>query len=239
MMESTHNNDTSHSETKTIRDIWKPLLLLGIVIIIIILSALYNKELKAYFLLLRDWIKSLGVWAPIGYIAIYIVATVVALPGLFLGVIAGSVFGGLVGVIIVSISSTISAGLAFLIARRFARDAAKRWMGKYKRLQRLDELTEKHGAVIVGISRLNFLFPFNLLNYAFGLTKIPFRTYIFWSWLCMLPTIIMVVVFSDVVTESLFYGKISFTSIGVVISAIFFLGILVFLAQKKFRQLNR
>jgi uncharacterized membrane protein YdjX (TVP38/TMEM64 family) len=238
MAEPTQNNDTEHSETKTIRDIWKPLLLLGAVIIIIILSALYNKELKAYFLILRDWIKSLGVWAPVGYIAIYIIATVVALPGLFLGVIAGSVFGGLVGVIIVSISSTISAALAFLIARHFARDSAGRWMGKYKRLQRLDDLTEKHGALIVAIARLNFLFPFNLLNYAFGLTKIPFRTYIFWSWLCMLPTIIMVVVFSDVVTESLFYGRISMTSIGVVISAICFLGILVFFAQKKYRQIN-
>jgi uncharacterized membrane protein YdjX (TVP38/TMEM64 family) len=200
---------------------------------------MYNEELKAYFLNIRDWIQSLGVWAPIGYIAIYIGATVVALPGLFLGIIAGSVFGGLVGVVLVSISSTISAGIAFIIARHFARNAAERWISKHKRLQRLDDLTEKHGALIVGIARLNFLFPFNLLNYAFGLTKIPFRTYLFWSWLCMLPTIIMVVVFSDAVTESLFYGKISMLSVGVVISAILFLGILAFLAQKKFRQLSR
>jgi uncharacterized membrane protein YdjX (TVP38/TMEM64 family) len=232
-------NNKEQPKTKTIRGFWKPLLLVGVILIILILSSVYNVELRAFFLSVRDWIQSLGAWAPLGFILIYIFLTVVALPGLFLGIIAGSVFGGLTGVILVSFSSTLSSGIAFLIARHFARDAAERWLAGHKRLQQLDDLTEKHGALIVGLARLNFLFPFNLLNYAFGLTKVSFRTYLFWSWLCMLPAIILVVVFGDVVTESVLVGKISWLSIGMVITAICILGILAYFAQKKFRKLSR
>ncbi|MCX6665279.1 MAG: VTT domain-containing protein [Euryarchaeota archaeon] len=233
-----HNDEVQQSKKKTIRDIWKPPFLLGLIIVVLIFSVMYNVQLKEFFLTIRNWIQSLGFWAPLGYIGIYIILTVVALPGLLLGIIAGSVFGSVVGIILVSISSTLSAGIAFIIARHFARDSAERWLSSHTRLQQLDDLTEKHGALIVALARLNFLLPFNLLNYAFGLTKVSFKTYLFWSWLCMLPAIILVVVFGDLFTESVLVGKISWMSIGVVITAVCLLGIVVFAAQKKFRNLN-
>ena len=69
-------------------------------------------------------------------------------------------------------------------------------------------MTREHGAIIVAITRLVPVFPFNLLNYGFGLTGVPFWTYVFWSWLCMLPWTILFVVGADTVTQALSQGRI-------------------------------
>ena len=65
-----------------------------------------------------------------------------------------------------------------------------------------------YGAIIVAITRLVPLFPFNLLNYGFGLTRVPFWTYVGWSWLCMLPGTILYVLGADALTQGLTRGEI-------------------------------
>lgn len=162
---------------------------------------------------LRDWIGGLGSWGFLVFILIYIIAVVAAIPGSAMTVAAGALFGSVFGVVCVSIASTVGAGIAFLIARYVARDTVVRWLSHNEKFRRLDQLTEDHGAVIVALTRLVPIFPFNFLNYGFGLTRVSFWTYLLWSWMCMLPGTILYVVGADAFTDGLSRGKISWVLI--------------------------
>lgn len=175
---------------------WKPIVLLVAITIILILSQFLDLAGKLGGI--RDWIDSLGPWGPVIFIIIYIAAVVATFPASILTIIAGALFGTVYGVVIVSIASTVGASCSFLIGRYFARDATKKWLGTNEMFSRLEMLTEEHGAMIVALVRLVPLFPFNFVNYGFGLTKIPFRTYVFWSWLCMLPFTIVFVAGAEI-----------------------------------------
>ncbi len=96
-------------------------------------------------------------------------------------------------------------------------------------------MTEEHGAMIVAITRLIPIFPFNLLNYAFGLTKIPFWTYVFWSWLCMLPGTVLYVVGVDAVIQLIVLRKVPWTLLGVIAGAGVLLALLVKFARRKIK----
>jgi uncharacterized membrane protein YdjX (TVP38/TMEM64 family) len=213
---------------------WRPILLLSVIIAIIVLSYVFGIGEK--LLALRNWIDSLGALGPVVFIPIYAGATVAALPGITITIVAGAIFGSLVGVIVVSIASTLGASMAFLIARYFARGATATWLSKREKFKKLDDLTEKHDAIIVAIVRLVPLFPFNLVNYGFGLTKVRFWTYVFWSWLCMLPGTILYVVGTDAVIQAIVSKKAPWTLIGIVIAVGILLVVLVKLARGKLRE---
>jgi len=223
--------ETTEKPEKT-HDWWKPVLLVALIIGLFIIVNIYGfgQNIEE----LQGWIRSLGVWGPAAFFGIYILAVIATIPGTILGVIAGALFGSVVGVILISIASTVGASLTFLIARYFARDAVARWLSKNETMRRLDQLTEDRGFIIVGITRLIPLFPFTLLNYGFGLTKVTFKTYVFWSWLCMIPGTIIVVVGADAFTQGLTQGKIPWLLIGVVICAVFILGLIGWYAQRQF-----
>jgi uncharacterized membrane protein YdjX (TVP38/TMEM64 family) len=136
---------------------------------------------------LREWIAGFGAWAPVVFVGGYVVAVVGFVPALPLTILGGLVFGPLWGTVYASIASTAGAGLSFLIARYAARGAVARWMAPYPTLSRIDRAVARHGFRIVMITRLVPLFPFNLQNYAYGLTSIGFGAYTVTSWLCMLP----------------------------------------------------
>jgi uncharacterized membrane protein YdjX (TVP38/TMEM64 family) len=212
---------------------WRPILLLSVIVAVIVLSYVFGIGEK--LVALRDWIDSLGALGPVVFVFIYAGATVAALPGIAITIVAGAIFGSLVGVIVVSIASTLGASMAFLIARYFARDATAKWLAKREKFKKLDDLTEKHGAIIVEIVRLVPLFPFNLVNYGFGLTKVRFWTYVFWSWLCMLPGTILYVVGTDAVIQAIVSKKAPWTLIGIVIAVGILLVVLVKLARGKLR----
>jgi len=157
---------------------------------------------------LRAWIEGLGALGPLVFAGIYAVATVVAVPASLLTLAAGAMFGSLVGIASVAVGATAGAAAAFALGRWLARDAVAAWLGKSARFRRLDEMTERHGAIIVAITRLVPVFPFNLLNYGFGLTRVPFGTYLLWSFLCMLPGISLYVVGADALTRGLAEGRL-------------------------------
>ena len=136
---------------------------------------------------IKGKVDSFGGIAPLVYIALYIVATVFLIPGLPVTLLAGVAFGPFLGVVYVAIASFIGVSLAFLIARYAARDMVEHWVAGNEQLQKIDAGVERHGWRMVMITRLVPLFPFNLQNYAYGLTRIRFFTYFFVSWLCMLP----------------------------------------------------
>ena len=213
---------------------WRPILLMSLVIAVIILSYVFGIGEK--LVALRDWIQSLGALGAVVFVFIYAGATVAALPGLAITIVAGVIFGSLVGVIVVSIASTLGASMAFLIARYFARDAIANWLAKREKFKKLDDLTEKHGAIIVAIVRLVPLFPFNLVNYGFGLTKVRFWTYVSWSWLCMLPGTILYVVGTDAVIQAIMRKKVPWTLIGIVVAVGILLVVLVRLARRRLHE---
>jgi uncharacterized membrane protein YdjX (TVP38/TMEM64 family) len=136
---------------------------------------------------LRDWIGGFGVAAPLVFIAIYVVATVAFLPGTPLSLLAGLVFGPVFGTLWAVIGATIGATLAFLIGRYAARGLVEGWTSNNERLKRLDEGVERQGWRMLLITRLVPLFPFNLQNYAYGLTKIGLATYVLLTALCIVP----------------------------------------------------
>jgi uncharacterized membrane protein YdjX (TVP38/TMEM64 family) len=90
------------------------------------------------------------------------------------------------------------------------------WLAGNPRFQRLDRMVERQGAVVVAITRLVPLFPFNLLNFGFGLTKVPFWTYLLYSWLCMLPGTILYVVGFDALFTGIKEGRVPWTLVAVV-----------------------
>lgn len=136
---------------------------------------------------LRTAIEGYGPWAPALYVGGYVVAELLFLPALPLTLLGGLVFGPAWGVVYVWIAATLAAALAFLVARYLARDVVRSWMNEHPRLARIDAAVERHGWRILMITRLVPLFPFNLQNFAYGLTRIPFWTYVGVSSICILP----------------------------------------------------
>lgn len=144
---------------------------------------------------LQEAISRWGIWGPLFYILIFAIAPALFLPGLPITVVGGLAFGPVWGTIYASIGSTLGAGLAFLISRYLARGAISEMLGE--RWRKIDEGVARKGWIYVAVTRLIPIFPFNLLNYAFGLTQIGFVPYLLTSWLFMLPGTAAYVVFSS------------------------------------------
>ncbi|NOX08574.1 MAG: sulfurtransferase [Gammaproteobacteria bacterium] len=134
---------------------------------------------------LESWVQGAGSAGPFLFMLIYIVGTVFFLPGSVLTLLGGALFGPYWGTFYNLTGATIGAMLSFLISRYLASDwVANKTGGKIKQLV---NGVESEGWHFVAFTRLVPLFPFNLLNYALGLTKISFTQYSLASWICMLP----------------------------------------------------
>jgi uncharacterized membrane protein YdjX (TVP38/TMEM64 family)/rhodanese-related sulfurtransferase len=157
---------------------------LGLALAAGLLLAFANREALTGDALSR-WLAEAGIWAPLAFIALYTVATVLFLPGSVLTLAAGALFGPVLGTLYSLIGATLGATLAFLVARYLAADWAARRSGR--RLTQLIQGVEAEGWRFVAFVRLVPLFPFNLVNYAFGLTRIPLLAYAATSFVCMLP----------------------------------------------------
>jgi uncharacterized membrane protein YdjX (TVP38/TMEM64 family) len=134
---------------------------------------------------LEAWLEGLGAWAPVGFVALYVAGTVLLFPAALLSLAGGAFFGPVWGALLDLIGATLGAGMAFLVARYLAADwVAARLRG---RLGRLVAGVEAEGWRFVALVRLVPLIPFNLLNYALGLTRIGFLPYVLASAVCMIP----------------------------------------------------
>src|SRR6266550_7629930 len=146
-----------------------------------------------------DWIGKLGPWGPVIFIALYVVATVFFIPGSVLTLGAGAVFGVALGSVCVSISATLGATAAFLVGRYLARDAIARKVERNERFAAIDRAVADEGWKIVFLTRLSPVFPFTLLNYAFGLTRVRLGQYVLASWIGMMPGTVMYVYLGSLV----------------------------------------
>ncbi|MGD0211529.1 MAG: TVP38/TMEM64 family protein [Desulfomonilia bacterium] len=184
---------------------------------------------------IREWVHGLGFLGPLVFIAIYVAAVIAALPGAVITIAAGVIFGSFAGVVLVSIASTIGASLAFIIARYLARDFIVQKFSNHETFKKLDHMSRRHGVIIVAIARLIPIFPFNIINYGFGLTSVPISTYVFWSWLCMLPGTVLYVVGTDAVVSGISNGKAPWLLILIVLATAVLLLISARIARSRIR----
>ncbi|HEV8717125.1 MAG TPA: TVP38/TMEM64 family protein [Candidatus Binatia bacterium] len=131
------------------------------------------------------WVERSGVWGPAVFIAIYTLAPTLFLPGSVLTLAGGALFGPFTGALLSLIGATVGATLAFLIARYLAADWVERRVPG--RLQDIKEGVEREGWRFVAFVRLVPLFPFTLLNYALGLTRLSVQTFAVTSCITMAP----------------------------------------------------
>jgi len=134
---------------------------------------------------LEAQIGNLGPWAPLGFMVIYALATVLFVPGVVFSLIGGALFGPFWGTVYNLLGASLGATLAFLAARYIASD----WVARKSagRIKQLIAGVEAEGWRFVALTRLVPLFPFNLLNYALGLTRIRFWHYVLATLICMAP----------------------------------------------------
>ncbi len=132
------------------------------------------------------WVDSLGVWGPVVFGVGYAAATVALVPGSLLTLAAGAIFGLATGTVLVFAAATVGASAAFLVARYGARSMVERRIQGDARFAAIDRAVGREGRKIVLLLRLSPVFPFTLLNYALGLTRVRFADYLVAS-IGMLP----------------------------------------------------
>lgn len=158
-----------------------------------VVAAIYLLDLQSYLRAALEWIEGLGAWSVFVYIALYVLATVLMIPASVLTLGAGAIWGVLWGLPIVSISSILGASAAFLVGRYLARGWVSQRLEGREKFKAVDEAVGEEGWKVVALTRLSPVFPFNLQNYAYGLTSISFWQYFFASWVAMLPGTLMYV----------------------------------------------
>jgi uncharacterized membrane protein YdjX (TVP38/TMEM64 family) len=137
-----------------------------------------GREAGAYVPRFAQWVEGLGVWGPIVFITGYAAAVVAFAPASFLSLAAGAIFGLVEGSVYVFVAATLGASAAFLVSRNFARAAIERRIAGERRFAAIDRAVGAQGRRIVFLLRLSPAIPFNLLNYALGLTRVRFRDYL-------------------------------------------------------------
>ena len=147
------------------------------------------------------WAKGMGAAGGAIYAVFYIVGTALFFPGLPLTLGAGFLYGAIIGTLVVSPASVAGATLAFLIARYVARDWVTRRLKKYPQAAAIDRAIEKNGFKAVVLLRLQPVLPFNILNYALGLTSIRLRDYMLASWIGMFPATVLYVYLGSIMND--------------------------------------
>ena len=143
-------------------------------------------------------VEDLGIWGPLVFIAGYGVAVIAVIPGSLLTLAGGAIFGLFEGTVYVFVAALLGSAGAFLVARYAARGFVERRVQDNERFTAIDRAVGDQGLKIVFLLRLSPVFPFNLLNYALGLSQVSFRDYLFAS-LGMIPGTLLYV----------YYGKLA------------------------------
>ena len=176
---------------------WRKLLLAAAAVVAMVAAARFG---GAYVETFRLQVESLGVWGPVVFIAGYALAVVAFVPASVLTLAAGAIFGIGPGTAYVFVAATLGAAAAFLVSRYLAREGIERRIESDPRFAAMDQAVGKQGLRIVALMRLSPVFPFNLLNYALGLTRVRFVDYNIAS-LGMLPGTLAYVYLGNVAGE--------------------------------------
>ena len=138
---------------------------------------------------LEATVASLGVWAPVGFVALYGIATVAMVPGSVFDLAGGALFGPYLGILVNLAGGTLGAVLAFFVARYIARDWVEARAGP--RTKGIMQSVDADGWKFVAFVRIVPIFPYNVMNYLLGLTRIPFHQYFLATIVFMSPATVV------------------------------------------------
>jgi uncharacterized membrane protein YdjX (TVP38/TMEM64 family) len=180
----------------------RPLRLMRVLAVVAALAVLIvaGRSLGALVPEFAAWVEGLGIWGPIVFVAGYVLATVAFVPGSLLTLGAGAIFGLGQGTALVLVAATLGASAAFLVSRYLARGAVERRLAGNPRFAAIDRAVGREGRKIVLLLRLSPVFPFNLLNYALGLTRVRFGDFVIAS-IGMLPGTLLYVYYGKVIGD--------------------------------------
>ena len=167
--------------------------LIASAVLVAVVASLTLLPVREYVAALVTWIAAHPDLAVFAYFLAYVTATVLAIPAFPLTLAAGFIFGLVKGIALVSIRSVTGATAAFLLGRTLAREWVTRAISRQTRFAALDRAIQRRGFWVVLLTRLSPAFPFNLLNYLYGVTSVSARSYVLGSWLGMLPATILYV----------------------------------------------
>ena len=201
---------------------------LGLALTCLVIAALtlpIVEWLTAFF----AWVQANPTIAWAVFVVFYVCAVVLMLPGSLLTLGAGYLFGLGYGFLIVSFASTVGATCAFVLGRFFARDWVAGELNSMPKFSALDQAVGERGGLVVLLTRLSPAFPFSLLNYALGLTKVPLKTYVLVSWLGMIPGTLLYVYLGSIAQNltALLNGELAESPVG---NTLLYLGLAATLA---------
>ena len=151
-----------------------PWLRYALILAVIVALLLLGRRLGAALPAFATWVDGLGAWGPVAFIAGYALAVVAFAPGSILTLAGGAIFGLARGTLFVFTAAVLGSSLAFLVARYLARPWVERKIAANAGFAAIDHAIAQQGRRIVLLLRLSPAFPFNLLNYALGLTRVRF-----------------------------------------------------------------
>ena len=168
----------------------------GVVAALVVLARYTGQYIPA----LATWVEQQGAWGPAAFIAVYAGAVLAFVPGALLTLAGGAIFDLFWGTIYVFIAAVLGSSGAFLVARYLARGAVERRLAGNQRFAAIDDAIGEQGLKIMFLLRLSPAFPFSLMNYAIGLTRIRFRDYLLASF-GMLPGTVLYVYYGKLVGD--------------------------------------
>jgi uncharacterized membrane protein YdjX (TVP38/TMEM64 family) len=168
-------------------------LFLALLVILFILGIVFLPDVRDGLADFLEWVNQLGGWGLVILVAVYVLAAVLLFPGSLLTLGIGALYGVVKGFIAVSLGSVLGAAAAFFVGRKLARGWVEQKVAGNPRFRALDQAVGAAGFKIVLLTRLSPVFPYTLLNYVFGLTRVRFRDYLLASWLGMIPGTLMYV----------------------------------------------
>ena len=206
-MASSPPGDRPPSYWKDLRDLAQPLALLGFALAASVIA--WRLRLLDRVPELQAWIHSFGATGPLVFFGLSIVCITLALPAVLFNLAAGAIFGLGLGSVLALTGGLGGAALAFLVARYAGRDAVRRWVSRHEWVRMLEERADRYDAVLVVATRVLPIFPFNLVNYAWGLTRIQFVPYLIWTAVGKTPNFVFFVALGASSVEGATSGRIS------------------------------
>lgn len=161
--------------------------IVALVLLVAVVLAVRTLPLAAWLEAFKNWVQDAGAIGYVLYALVYVVCCVLVVPALALSIGAGAIFGFVAGSIVVLIGATLGATAAFLLARTVLRHRVERITSNHVKFRALDRAITREGTKIMWLVRLSGFPPFTWVNYAFGLTGVRLRPYIFTTFFGIIP----------------------------------------------------
>lgn len=164
-----------------------------LVAVLLLIASFFRENIGDWLGEFQAWVKGAGLKGALAYIIVYVIATHLLAPAWILTVGAGAIYHLFYAVALASVASTLGAACSFILARSFLRGTIEKKISGNETFATIDKAIAEQGWKIVLLIRLSPMFPYNLLNYALGLTRVRFIHYVLASWIGMFPGTFMYV----------------------------------------------